>query len=57
MIYEYKCKECDNIFQLSHGMNEIIDAKCPSCNASANKRFTTSKPIFKGNGFYITDYD
>lgn len=57
MIYEYKCPLCDNIFQLSHGMNETIDAKCPLCEASANKRFTTSKPIFKGNGFYTTDYD
>lgn len=51
--YDYKCKECGERVEVSHGMNEKPEVKCPKCGKecakciSKNMRFT-----LKGGGFY-----
>jgi len=55
MVYEYKCKVCKFVFDMSHGMNESPEIKCPKCGEDSHKIFTTSDPIYKASGFYRTD--
>ena len=57
--YEYECKNCGNIFEQFHGINENPHIFCPKCGKDDNiERLISagSGLIFKGSGFYITDY-
>ncbi len=55
--YDYKCIKCGNIFELFHGINERPQVVCPKCGSIAQKQISLhSGLIFKGSGFYITDY-
>jgi len=55
--YDYKCIKCGNTFELFHGIGERPHVVCPSCGSLAQKQISLhSGLIFKGSGFYITDY-
>ncbi|MBM4175230.1 MAG: zinc ribbon domain-containing protein [Ignavibacteria bacterium] len=55
--YDYKCSFCSNVFEVFHGINETPDINCPECSNRAKKHISlNSGIIFKGSGFYITDY-
>ena len=56
--YDYKCKACGHTFALFQSMSENPKKKCPSCGRMALVRLigTGSGIIFKGSGFYETDY-
>jgi putative FmdB family regulatory protein len=55
--YEYKCDHCNKKFELFQKITEEPIAKCPSCGARAQRLFGTGSGfIFKGSGFYATDY-
>ncbi len=55
--YDYKCSFCSNVFEVFHGIKESPDINCPECSNRAKKRISlNSGLIFKGSGFYITDY-
>lgn len=56
--YEYICKECGNEFDVFQRMNDPLLTSCPKCQKSALKRKIGSGAgiIFKGTGFYCTDY-
>jgi putative FmdB family regulatory protein len=56
--YEYKCSACDHAFERFHSMSAAPVKKCPECGKSKVKRLlgTGAGLIFKGSGFYITDY-
>ena len=56
--YDYKCKACGHTFALFQSMSEKPKKKCPSCGRMALVRLigTGSGIIFKGSGFYETDY-
>ena len=56
--YEYTCKECQAIFDIFHGMTEQPQVMCPKCGSRSTARLLTGGAglIFKGSGFYITDY-
>ncbi len=55
--YDYKCIKCGNTFEQFHGMNERPQVLCPKCGSIAQKQISLhSGLIFKGSGFYITDY-
>ena len=58
MLYEYKCTDdkCDFCDYVEHGINDDTERTCPKCGKKVRKTFTTSAPIFKGNGFYRNDY-
>ena len=56
--YEYKCKSCGNKWDLFQSMTAKHIRKCPACGKNtAERQFGTGAAIiFKGSGFYITDY-
>ena len=55
--YDYKCIKCGHTFELFHGINEGPQVVCPNCGSIAQKQISLhSGLIFKGSGFYITDY-
>ncbi|MDB5293439.1 MAG: putative regulatory protein FmdB family [Phycisphaerales bacterium] len=56
--YEYKCKSCGHKFEKFHSMSAAPIKKCPDCGKNAVERLigTGAGLIFKGSGFYITDY-
>lgn len=55
--YEYKCTKCGNIFERFQGIKEPPYTECPSCKGPVKRLIGTGGGLlFKGNGFYITDY-
>lgn len=55
--YEYRCPQCGNDFEKFQKMSEEPVADCPECGTSAQRRLSGGAGLlFKGSGFYITDY-
>ena len=55
--YEYECKKCGYAFEKFQGMTEPPIKRCPKCRCAVNRLIGSgSGIIFKGSGFYITDY-
>jgi putative FmdB family regulatory protein len=55
--YDYECSKCKYKFELFHKMSDEPKAKCPKCGKSAHRLIGGgSGVIFKGSGFYATDY-
>ncbi|MBS1262173.1 MAG: hypothetical protein MAG453_01514 [Calditrichaeota bacterium] len=55
--YTYHCTECGHEFDLFHGISEHGDRECPVCHGVARRRIGRGAGlIFKGSGFYETDY-
>jgi len=56
--YEYACSKCGHHFDQFQSMRDKPLRKCPKCHKMALKRLIGGGAglIFKGSGFYITDY-
>ena len=55
--YDYQCEECGHVFEVFQGMNDPLLEKCPQCPGKVRRLIGAgSGLIFKGSGFYITDY-
>jgi putative FmdB family regulatory protein len=56
--YDYRCNACEHEFELFQSMSEGVKKKCPECGKLKLERLigTGSALIFKGSGFYETDY-
>ena len=56
--YDYKCGACDHAWELFQSIKAEPEKKCPSCGKKKAKRLIGAGAglIFKGSGFYITDY-
>jgi putative FmdB family regulatory protein len=56
--YEYACPKCGHTFETFQSMKDEPLKKCPKCKKTGLKRLvgTGAGLIFKGTGFYITDY-
>ncbi len=56
--YEYACTKCGHAFEFFQSMKDAPLKKCPKCGKLALKRLVGGGAglIFKGSGFYITDY-
>ncbi len=55
--YEYKCLICDKKYEYFHKMTEDPVYKCPDCGMEMKRMIGSGAgPIFKGTGFYQTDY-
>ncbi|MBN1362262.1 MAG: zinc ribbon domain-containing protein [Sedimentisphaerales bacterium] len=56
--YGYACDECGHEFEEFHSIKAKPLRKCPECGKSALKRLigTGAGILFKGSGFYETDY-
>ncbi len=56
--YDYVCDECSHEFELFQAMSDAVKRKCPQCDKLKLRRLIGSGAgvIFKGSGFYETDY-
>jgi putative FmdB family regulatory protein len=56
--YEYECKDCSHEFEIFQSMKDDTLKTCPECKEDTLKRKigTGAGIIFKGDGFYCTDY-
>ena len=57
--YDYYCEKCEKTFEIFQSMNDKKLKKCidDECNGSVERLLGTGAGIiFKGSGFYETDY-
>ncbi len=56
--YDYKCENCKNTFELFQSIKEDPITLCPECGHNTLKKMISMPAglIFKGSGFYLTDY-
>ena len=55
--YDYRCPKCGNEFEAFQLITATPNANCPVCGEPAKRMFSTGVGlIFKGTGFYQTDY-
>ena len=56
--YDYECDACGHTFEVFQGINEPVKEKCPDCKKKKLRRLfgTGAAIVFKGSGFYQTDY-
>ena len=55
-IYSYKCESCGEIFDRLVKSGENGKVLCVHCNSITRRVFSPVGIIFKGSGFYSTDY-
>ena len=56
--YDYECGSCEHSFELFQSITEPVKKKCPRCGRKSLRRLfgTGAAILFKGSGFYQTDY-
>jgi len=55
--YEYECKNCNKVFDIFQKITDKAIEKCPKCHKKISRLIGGgSGIIFKGSGFYATDY-
>lgn len=57
--YDYVCETCEKQFEVFQSMNDKRLTKCPEkgCKGKVRRLLGTGAGlVFKGSGFYITDY-
>jgi len=55
--YEYQCDECGHRFEKFQNMSDAPVKNCPQCGGKVRRLIGTGAAvIFKGSGFYATDY-
>jgi putative FmdB family regulatory protein len=54
--YDYKCVECESEFELVQSFAEAGKGVCPACSGAGRRLFHAVPVIYKGSGFYTTDY-
>ena len=54
--YDYRCIECDNYFELRQSFSEAGKGTCPQCSGEGRRVYHAVPVIYKGSGFYTTDY-
>ncbi len=55
-IYEYECQTCRHRFELQQKFTDPPIDTCPQCGAAVRKLISAPGLMFKGTGWYITDY-
>ncbi len=55
--YEYQCDDCGRSVEIFQRISERPKRKCPSCGGRIRRVISGGAGLlFKGSGFYITDY-
>jgi len=55
--YEYECNRCGHRFELFQSISDAPKKRCPQCRGKVSRLLGTGAGIiFKGSGFYATDY-
>lgn len=55
-IYGYRCSNCGHEFEIQQRMSDEPLKVCPKCQGKLTKMLYPAGVIFKGSGFYSTDY-
>ncbi|MCA1944746.1 MAG: zinc ribbon domain-containing protein, partial [Desulfovibrio sp.] len=55
-IYEYRCQDCEQIFEEWQKDFKEREVSCPVCSARAERLISSTSLILKGTGWYVTDY-
>ena len=54
--YDYECDTCHHVFELKQSFSSEPVAICPECQNGARRLFHSVPIVFKGSGWYVTDY-
>ena len=54
--YDYRCVECEHVFELVQSFAEAGAGVCPVCFGAGQRLYHAVPVIYKGSGFYTTDY-
>ena len=54
--YDYRCVDCNHGFELVQSFKEAGSGVCPECSGAGRRVFHAVPVIYKGSGFYTTDY-
>lgn len=55
--YVYECERCGHRFELLQGITEPPRQRCPKCRGKVRRLLSPGGGlIFRGSGFYVTDY-
>ena len=54
--YDYQCNSCGQEFELTQTFKEAGKGNCPVCSGEGQRVYHAVPVIYKGSGFYTTDY-
>ena len=56
--YDYICNDCEKMYEYFQSMSDAPISKCPECKKNSLRRVISGGTglIFKGSGYYLTDY-
>ncbi len=54
--YDYRCAVCGHQFELRQSFDSATTTDCLKCGAEATRKIHAPPVIFKGSGWYVTDY-
>ena len=54
--YDYECLNCGHVFELRQSFDADPEGVCPRCTGISKRKFHAVPIIYKGSGFYTTDY-
>lgn len=55
--YDYICMDCGYVFEHFQSMSDEPIRICPKCNGTVRRKISGGTGlIFKGSGYYLTDY-
>ena len=55
-IYEYQCEGCADRFEVKQSMKDDPLTTCPQCGKRVQRLISSPAIMFKGSGWYVTDY-
>ncbi len=55
-IYQYRCTACGHEFEVIQAMQDPPVSGCERCGQAVTKIISPSGLVFKGSGWYVTDY-
>ena len=55
-IYEYQCEACNHRFEVIQKISDRPIKKCVLCQGKVHKLLSAPGLLFKGSGWYVTDY-
>ncbi len=55
-IYEYQCEDCTERFEVKQSMKDAPLTTCPRCGKRVQRLISSPAIMFKGSGWYVTDY-
>lgn len=55
-LYEYRCQDCGETFEIIQKFSDSPLSECESCGGELERLLSPPAIQFKGSGWYVTDY-